>query len=106
MNFAGLPESPEKRAKRLNRLKTAEGQVKYLTAFIKIMDVKFSFINWNSDEEKLRFYATAYNSGYKKSAQNILWLIPAKSFYTSLLPAENFYCYSDIAFEFYSIFNQ
>ena len=57
---------------RLQRLKTIDWQLTYLHAFIAICNVKFSKINFKNTTEKLNFFATAYNCGYRKKIAEII----------------------------------
>lgn len=99
-------ETPQTRLERVKRLGSPEWQVKYLAAFINILDARFKHKNWSSTEEKLKFYATAYNAGYTNSEACIRELIPAKTFYTTLLPGEPRYAYAEIACEYFSLFGK
>lgn len=99
-------ETPQTRLERVKRLSSPEWQVKYLAAFIKILDARFKYKNWSSAEEKLKFYATAYNAGYTNNEACIRELIPAKTFYTTLLPGETRYAYAEIACEYFSLFRK
>jgi hypothetical protein len=58
-NYRGLEKK-----ERIERLKSLQWQLKYLAAFVKIMDYTFSHICFSNIEEKLRFYASAYNCGF------------------------------------------
>lgn len=59
------------RSERAKRLESTEWQVKYLILFIKIMDKRFSHVQWKSPEDKVRFYTTAINVGLNKHERTI-----------------------------------
>jgi hypothetical protein len=89
------------RMDRVNRLNNIHWQVRYLCLFLQVMEKKYLAIRWNSDEERLAFYATAYNSGYLSGEEIIRNRMSAKMFYTGLIRSEPCYCYADIALEYY-----
>ncbi len=62
----------KQRKTRLQRLKSIDWQLNYLHAFIAICNVKFSTINFKNTTEKLNFFATAYNCGYRKKTTEII----------------------------------
>lgn len=96
-------DSEKSRSERVRRLSAPLWQVRYLVYFVKIMEAKYASVVWESPIDKLRFYATAYNSGYTLSASKIRERISAKSFYTSVVKSKPCYSYSDIAEDFYTV---
>lgn len=69
-----VSEESEVREERVKRLETWSWQLRYLACFITIMKERFP-ISFANEDEKVRFYATAYNCGYWKSEEEIRkWL--------------------------------
>jgi len=89
------------RARRLRRIKSKTEMVNYLCLFWKVMSVKYPA--WRSEEEKIRFFATAYNCGYWKSRKEIQSFQPKKFFHTGLSIASTKYNYADIAWYYYQL---
>ena len=52
---------------RLKRMEQLEWQLTYLKLFVKIVAIQFSNKTFNNENEKLKFYASAYNCGFLKS---------------------------------------
>lgn len=92
------------RIKRLKRITDEGWQVKYLYMFVEVMNEKYKNKKWASIEEKLAFYATAYNSGYNKSETLIIRELSKFRFYTSVLKSEKLYNYASISVEFYKTY--
>lgn len=59
------------RAQRVIRMRSVDWQIKYATCFYKVCADKFRAEKFNSDEEKVKFFSTAYNSGFHQSAESI-----------------------------------
>jgi hypothetical protein len=96
-----LSNTCDARTKRVNRLNDILWQVSYLQIFLKVMEEKYHLIQWKCEEDKLKFYATAYNTGYTSGEEKIKDRIGATKFYISLLKNDSCYSYSDIAWEYY-----
>jgi len=92
------PDKRESRVERIDRLGSLEWQMKYLTLFCALVNKRFGNISFNSEEEKLRFYASAYNSGFHKTEQKI-----RDTEQKALFPhfSRKKFKYSDIAVWFY-----
>ena len=90
------------RLQRVKRLQSMHWQVQYLISFIRIMDVKFQCSKWKSSEEKLKFYATAYNCGYVQSEKYLHSKIEKVSFYVSVFNSTTRYNYADIAASYFN----
>ncbi|MEZ5057000.1 MAG: hypothetical protein R2879_08180 [Saprospiraceae bacterium] len=52
------------RAERLERLKSVEWQLNYLFAFYEVLELVFQDEAFCSEEEKIAFFASAYNTGF------------------------------------------
>lgn len=70
-------------------------QLRYLIAFIKICENKFQG-NWEDENSKLRFLATAYNCGIKNTPEEITGMMNKKFFNTTLFKSK-YYCYQEIS---------
>lgn len=66
-----LKNTAKARGERARRLDSQEWQLKYLVMFIRIMDKRFAHIKWKSDDDKVRFYATAYSVGFNRDERTI-----------------------------------
>jgi len=92
-------QNPENRLKRLKRIKKEIGMANYLCMFWKVMTEKYP--SWKSEEEKIKFFACAYNSGYRKSKKELEPHISKKFFHTGLSITSKKYCYSDISWYYF-----
>jgi len=95
-------DTPQARLARIQRLDSQEWQLQYLIGFIDIMDQRYGNAFETDNQEKLRFYATAYNCGYAKTETAIRKKMKESHFHTALLRSDVCYNYSDIALEFYT----
>jgi hypothetical protein len=96
----------ESRLERVKRLDNPLWQVRYLITYIKVLDNLYKSNKWKSLDEKIRFYATAYNYGYCKAKLLIQKQTFIKSFYTTIVPGEDRYCYADISLDFFYCLKQ
>lgn len=75
INFYGRNELDKDRFDRLDRLTDMESQLEYLLAFIKIISAEyeedFAKNNLTEEDQKLSFYAKAYNLGYGYTYEEI-----------------------------------
>ena len=87
------------RINRIQRLENSRWQVCYLVLFIKLLDEKYSQIEWENPSEKLRFFASAYNCGYRHPYKNILSFEKTAKFHIGIIktPVAQFYSYCSIA---------
>lgn len=90
------------RRARINRLESIERQLDYLVAFYWIMEQRTRSMAFSSDEARLRYYATCYNSGYRKSAEEINRAMKQKYFHTGKLISTAKYNYADISLDWYT----
>ena len=86
------------RIERIDRLNSISWQIKYLSVFCDLVHHKFNTIQFTSNKEKIRFFASAYNSGFHKSEHALKSMQKMKYF-----PRFGFekYNYSDISNWFY-----
>jgi hypothetical protein len=96
-------QDAESRSRRITRLSTLQGQMTYLSMFYDLMKNRFGEYIFLSDEEKIRFYATAFNTGCNRSYDEIMALSHNKQFHTSLFKSNTTPCfaYCDVAICFY-----
>ncbi len=107
-NYFGFPvlsfdttDTPEARRSVVSLLNSDAGQLLYLMMFVKIMDFKaWSFEN---KDEKLKIYATAYNSSFHYNKETLQKLSVQKHFHTGLTSesSDTKYSYAAIALEYF-----
>lgn len=83
---------------RLKRIKDNRIQLIYVCLFFKLMEQKYPA--WRTDEEKIKFFASAYNSDYRKSTAEIKSFISKKYFHTGFV-ASTKYSYADVAWYYF-----
>jgi len=66
-----ISNTPKARSERARRLESIEWQVRYMVMFNKIMDKRYAHIKWKNDEDKARFYATAFDVGFNRDERTI-----------------------------------
>jgi hypothetical protein len=98
--LTGFKES-NKRKERIERLKSLDGQLLYLVAFFKITEHRFRNICFLSDKEKMRFYFTAFNSGFNLPENSIKKMAEENFFPYGPKVNTPQYNYSEIAFDYY-----
>jgi hypothetical protein len=89
------------RRERLDRMKSPVWQMMYICLFCDIVSTKFQSVIFNTKQQKIKFFAAAYNSDFKASADKISKQAYKRNFpdgKNSILPQ---YSYSDIALDFY-----
>jgi hypothetical protein len=94
-------ENKDSRSKRVQRLDTTEGQVKYLIMFCRLMDQKYKKAEFPDDKEYLTFLATAYNTGQMDDPAIIRRMSQKKFFYIAL-PRKDKYNYAEISYYYFS----
>lgn len=95
-----LEDTVENRRARVRRLTDPEDQVRYLVIFFRVMDRLYAAETRATNEDKVRFYAAAYNSGYRSGAARIRRETGRSRFHLSVLPSRPYYNYADIAADF------
>jgi hypothetical protein len=88
------------RKERLERLNKLDWQVKYLKCFGAVVKHKFGD-EFNSIEDKIRFYASAYNLGFHFSKDDIINQIQVRTFPYGKFFGDNQLRYSDISVSMY-----
>ena len=92
------PNSRQARVSRIDRLNTTEWQLKYLTLFCVLVNKRFASVSFADEEEKLRFYASAYNAGVHRM-ENDIKQIGEKSLFPHF--SRQKFRYADVALWFY-----
>jgi len=95
--FKNITDDESSRKERVARITSTEQQVVYLCAFYKICEKKFSGYIFTSVNDKLKFFATCYNAGYRRSYENLLAAQSKKYFHTGQLLVSVNYNYADIS---------
>ena len=99
-----------KRSERIKRLKSFEWQLKYAFCYYNIMQKCYEGFQFENDEARLKFFATAYNFGFTKSFDEIEGWMNEKAFpYGKQFKTEQFaFCDLSLAFykDFYFHFDQ
>lgn len=95
----------EARLKRVERLSTMDGQLMYLSLFCAISKNMFHELKFDSLSERVRFLATAYNSGFHNPIEIILHREKEKHFHTEVMcrSKSQKYSYSDISAFYFGI---
>ena len=85
-------------------LEDPESEFNYIIAFFKICE-KYFPIEFPNEEAKIKFLATAYNTGFRKSKEEIEKMSTAKFYNTKLFNSEN-YSYADVSLFWYKQYIQ
>jgi hypothetical protein len=87
------------RASIIEDLEDPEKEFRYIIAFFKICENLFK-TDFRDEESKVRFLATAYNTGFWKSYEEIEKMSELKFFNTKLFKTQN-YSYADVSLFWY-----
>ncbi len=103
---AGIPafdkgDQTSLRNARILRLDDEHWQVAYLRIFMAVMRKKYGHIVFKDTEDRLRFYATAYNAGYTSGEKRLRLAMQEKRFHLELYSPKKTYNYADIAVSFF-----
>lgn len=96
----------EKRSIIVAELEAPKMQLLYVAAIVKILNKRFRNYKWDSDLDKVRFYAAAYNVGFSNRETSIRQQMKVKSFHTGLIKSKSQYCYADVAAYYFKNFRQ
>lgn len=96
-----LRNTVQARSQRVKRLDSPEWQLRYLVFFIRLMDKRFAHVEWKSDEDKVRFYATAFDVGYNRDERTIRRMMNPRPRYTKRKKSKPEYRYGDVAMRFF-----
>jgi hypothetical protein len=90
-------DSSRLRKERVVRLDDLHWQARYLRLLMMVMDKLYGNLTFANDLEKLRFYATAYTTGYAQGEKTIRRMMPTRHFHVQLFFPKTRYSYADIA---------
>ena len=90
-------EGRSARIERVRRLEQQDWQMKYLALFCRVVQHRFRRMKFESEQEKLRFYANAYNAGFMLDGER---LRRYKGAYFPHLAKQKFR-YADVSLWFY-----
>lgn len=90
-------DSRDTRVERIKRLDSLEWQMTYLTLFCRVVEWRFSNTSFATEEDKLRFYANAYNRGFHLSEERLRQ--EGKPYFPAF--ARQKFRYADVALWFY-----
>ncbi len=96
-----LSDKASVRALRIKRLKSLDWQLIYLNVFISATALKFKNERFNTLQDSLRFYASAYNTGLYKTAEAIKNSVSYNYFPYGKSYEGKQYAYSDVAVYFH-----
>ncbi len=97
-----LRNNAQARAQRVKRLDSPEWQIRYLVFFVRLMDKRFDYVKWKSDEDKVRFYATAFDVGYNRDERTIRRMMNPRTRYVKhKKPKKQEQRYGDVAMYFF-----
>lgn len=91
------------RASIVREMEKPETQFQYVVALLKALDNRFENVKWDGAEEKVRFYATAYNAGFTNSDAYIRDQCERKTFHTGILNTGICYSYAEVSMAFFPI---
>lgn len=94
-------DEEEIRRQRVERMQDEQWQLVYLTAFICICNELYKEKSFDTDLEKLQWYATVYNAGFDKADHYISEKIKQENFYLQQQMPEKKFRYAAIAGWFY-----
>ncbi len=89
------------RGERAKRIDTPSWQVQYLILYIKIMDKRFAHLKWKTPQDKVRFYATAFNIGFNRNERAIKYFMSKRSLMRSSKDMKSKLRHGDIAAWFF-----
>jgi hypothetical protein len=96
----------ENRIERIKRLESFEWQLKYAHAYWVVANHKFRYLKFLNREEKIVFFATAYNTGFMKSNEEIKKWQNKKNFPYNNKIGMSSASYSDFSIEFIKNYNK
>ena len=85
----------------MERLKDTKWQIKYACCFVAIENKLTDTIHFSNSEDKLAYYAAAYNYGFKRPPGEIRKWIGTKAFPYGKKYKIKQVAYSEVALDFY-----
>ena len=103
---AGIPafdrgDTGEVRKNRILRLDDLRWQADYLRVFMAVMPKRYGHISFGGAEDRLRFYATAYNAGFAAGEEKLRRAMQKRHFHLELFSPKRTYNYADVAVFFF-----
>jgi hypothetical protein len=95
-------DSSRMRKERVVRLDDLHWQAQYLRLLMMVMDKLYGNLSFANDLEKLRFYATAYTTGYAQGEKTIRRMMLTRHFHVQLFFPKTRYSYADIALFYFN----
>ena len=102
MKRSSFPNKRLYRASIISDLENPETELNYIIAFYRICEKRFGK-EWPDKDSKIRFFATAYNTGRLNNENEIKAMTNKKFFSTRLFKGET-YSYADVALYWYNNF--
>jgi hypothetical protein len=96
----------DKRRVILAELEDPESAFIYVLAMLRLLDIKYENAIWKNADERIMFFATAYNSGFRNNEITIRKKMKQDSFYTGLIKPDHCYSYGAISLLFYKIISK
>jgi len=97
-----ITDSLDLRRGRIIRMKDEYHQLLYLEAFVRIMALRYPDLEKAALKDRLMFYSTAYNAGYRKGDKVIRCEGEKARFYCGMItPPTGKYNYAEIALDYY-----
>lgn len=90
----------EARKERINRLGNFQWQLRYLKVFWYAAEYKYQNIDFKTTEDKIRFFATAYNYGFTKPEKEITKYQAAKKFSPEEKTNTEKFAFADFSIDF------
>ena len=91
-----------KRKLRLERMKLPKWQITYINCFYDIIRIKYATEVFKTIDDKLAFFATAYNHGFNSTKEEIYKWTKIKSFPNGVNSKMEKYSYSEISVYYYN----
>lgn len=101
IQYSEMTDGKELRRSRVKRLEQLEWQILYLACFGLIIEHRFNNVAWNSREEQIRFFATAYNHGFMSHEAEIRQWQHAALYPYGVDAGPNQYAYGDLSVFFF-----
>ncbi len=101
MPLSTKQDEESKRQNRINHLRTWDGQLTYLKAFWQITSIRFKDKKFENKNQKVHFFATAYNRGFLNTEQEIIKWQNKYFFPDGRIFKGKQYNYGNVAQEFY-----
>lgn len=100
-------DEKEARKERITRLENFQWQLRYLKVFWFVAEYKYQNIGFKNTQDKIRFYATAYNYGFTNPESEITKYQSAKKFPPGETTFTHKFAFADFSIDFihtYAVF--